>query len=145
MSYVSPGIPRTTFARRVFLWPHCSTACVVRVESCRTLAPDTETWPWPVRQGHTRVSSPSRGALRCRRTPSATSRLHSQPETTCDSYRQQVIARRDDTLPRHGTGSLDRRVNGSFGSSFTSGSPGHHFDPVWDPTPVFPVFEKSPR
>ena len=31
---------------------------------------------------------------------------------------------------RHGTGSLGHRVNGSFGSSFTSGSPGHHFDPV---------------
>jgi len=31
---------------------------------------------------------------------------------------------------RHGTGSLGYRVNGSFGSSFTSGSPGHHFDPV---------------
>ena len=31
---------------------------------------------------------------------------------------------------RHGTGSLSHRVNGSFGSSFTSGSPGHHFDPV---------------
>jgi len=31
---------------------------------------------------------------------------------------------------RHGTGSLGHRINGSFGSSFTSGSPGHHFDPV---------------
>ena len=31
---------------------------------------------------------------------------------------------------RHGTGSLGHRVNGSFRSSFTSGSPGHHFDPV---------------
>ena len=31
---------------------------------------------------------------------------------------------------RHGTGSLGHRVNGSFGSSFTSGSPGHHFDRV---------------
>jgi len=31
---------------------------------------------------------------------------------------------------RHGTGSLGHRVNGSFGSSFTPGSPGHHFDPV---------------
>jgi len=28
---------------------------------------------------------------------------------------------------RHGTGSLGYRVNGS---SFTSGSPGHHLDPV---------------
>jgi len=35
---------------------------------------------------------------------------------------------------RHGTGSLGYRVNGSFGSSFTSGSPCHHFDPVWDPS-----------
>ena len=33
----------------------------------------------------------------------------------------------------HGTGSVGHRVNGSFGSSFTSGSPGRHFDPVWDP------------
>jgi len=31
---------------------------------------------------------------------------------------------------RHGTGSLGHRVNGSFWSSFTSGSPGDHFDPV---------------
>ena len=32
---------------------------------------------------------------------------------------------------RHGTGSLGHRVNRSFGSSFTSGSPGHHhFDTV---------------
>ena len=30
---------------------------------------------------------------------------------------------------RHGTGSLGHRVSGSFGSSFTSRSPGHHFDP----------------
>ena len=30
---------------------------------------------------------------------------------------------------RHGTGLLGHRVSGSFGSSFTSGSPGHHFDP----------------
>ena len=35
---------------------------------------------------------------------------------------------------RHGTGSLGHRVTRSFGSSFTSGSPGHHFDPVWDPS-----------
>ena len=35
-----------------------------------------------------------------------------------------------DVSGRHGTGSLGHRVNGSFGSSFTSGSPGHHFDPV---------------
>jgi len=33
-------------------------------------------------------------------------------------------------LARHRTGSLGQRVNGSLGSSFTSGSPGHHFDPV---------------
>ena len=41
---------------------------------------------------------------------------------------------------RHGTGSLGHRVNRS---SFTSGSPGHHFDPVWHPT--FSVFEKMPK
>ena len=27
---------------------------------------------------------------------------------------------------------LGHRGNGSFGSSFTSGSPDHHIDPVWD-------------
>jgi len=45
---------------------------------------------------------------------------------------------------RHETESLGHRVNGSFGSSFTSGSPGHYFDPV-SPclTRVFPVFEKA--
>jgi len=32
-------------------------------------------------------------------------------------------------MNRHGTGSLGRRVNRSFGSSFTSGSPGYHFWP----------------
>ena len=31
---------------------------------------------------------------------------------------------------RHGTGSLGHQVNGSFGSSLTSGAPGHHIDPV---------------
>jgi len=41
----------------------------------------------------------------------------------------------------YGTGSLGHRVNGSFGSSFTSGSPGHHFDPVWDPS--FSGFRKK--
>jgi len=44
---------------------------------------------------------------------------------------------------RHGTGSLGHRVNGSFGSTFTSGSPGYHFDPVWDPK--FSVSEKMPK
>jgi len=39
------------------------------------------------------------------------------------SYRSTLTA-------RHGTGSFGHRVNGS---SFTSGSPSHHFDPVWDP------------
>jgi len=33
----------------------------------------------------------------------------------------------DQLANRHGTRSLGHRVNGS---SFTSGSPGHHFDPV---------------
>jgi len=42
---------------------------------------------------------------------------------------------------RHGTGSLGHRVSGSFGSSFTSGSPDHHFDPVWDPS--FSGFRKK--
>jgi len=43
---------------------------------------------------------------------------------------------------RHGTGSLGHRVNGSFGSSFTSGSPGYHFDPVRD-TRGFSRFSKK--
>ena len=42
---------------------------------------------------------------------------------------------------RHGTGSLGHQVNGSFGSSFTSGSPGRHFDPEWDPS--FSGFRKK--
>jgi len=41
-------------------------------------------------------------------------------------------------LTGHGTGSLGHRVNGS---SFTSGSPGHHSDPVWDPS--FSGFRKN--
>ena len=44
---------------------------------------------------------------------------------------------------RHGTGSLGHKVNGSFGSSFTSGSPGHRFDPVWDPS--LSGFRKMPK
>ena len=36
---------------------------------------------------------------------------------------------------------IGHRVNGSFGSSFTSGSPDHHFDPVWDPS--FSGFRKN--
>ena len=45
---------------------------------------------------------------------------------------------------RHGTGSLGHRVNGSFRSSFTSGSPGHHFDPMWDPS-FFRFSKKRPK
>ena len=45
---------------------------------------------------------------------------------------------------RHGTGSLGHRVNGSFGSSFTSGSPGHRIIILTlCETRVFPVFEKN--
>ena len=36
---------------------------------------------------------------------------------------------------------LGHWVTGSFGSSFTSGSPGHHFDPVLDPS--FSGFRKN--
>jgi len=36
---------------------------------------------------------------------------------------------------------LGHWVTGSFGSSFTSGSPGHHFDPVSDPS--FSSFRKN--
>jgi len=47
---------------------------------------------------------------------------------------------------RHGTGSLGHRVNGSFGSSFTSGSPGHRVIILTGcETRVFPVFEKTPK
>ena len=35
-------------------------------------------------------------------------------------------------------------INGSFGSFFTSGSPGHHSDPMRDPS-FFPVFDKMPK
>jgi len=49
-----------------------------------------------------------------------------------DSLKWEGFVIRVDT--RHGTGSLGHRVNGSFGSSFTSGSPGRHFDPVGDPS-----------
>jgi len=47
---------------------------------------------------------------------------------------------RPSVCARHGTGSLGHRVNGSFGSYFTSGS---SFWP--DETRVFPVFEKMPK
>jgi len=55
------------------------------------------------------------------------------------AYAEPSPSARNMTLPaftaerrciRHATGSLGHRVNRSFGSSFTSGSPGHHFDPV---------------
>jgi len=49
------------------------------------------------------------------------------PMTTLTWYTHSRLLR---FLTRHGTESLGHRVNGSFGSSFTSGSPGHHFDPV---------------
>ena len=44
-------------------------------------------------------------------------------------------------ITRHGTWSLGHRINGSFGSSSTPGSPGHHFDPVSDPS--FSGFRKN--
>ena len=49
-----------------------------------------------------------------------------------NEHGRRAIERRTSTQThtRHGTGSLGHRVNGSFGSSFTSGSPSHHFDPV---------------
>ena len=47
---------------------------------------------------------------------------------------------------RHGTGSLGHRVNGLFGSSFTSVSPGHRVIILTRcETRVFPVFEKMPK
>jgi len=39
---------------------------------------------------------------------------------------------------------VGHRVNGSFGSSFTSGSQGHHFDPVWD-REFFQFSKKCPK
>jgi len=44
-------------------------------------------------------------------------------------------------ITRHGTWSLGHRINGSFGSSSTPGLPGHHFDPVSDPS--FSGFRKN--
>ena len=47
---------------------------------------------------------------------------------------------------RHRTGSLGHRVNGSFGSSFTSGLPVHRVIILTRcETIVFPVFEKCPK
>ena len=48
---------------------------------------------------------------------------------------------------KHGTGSFGHRFNGSFGSSFTSGSPGHNFDPVWGGLrpEFFSILEKMPK
>ena len=49
-------------------------------------------------------------------------------------------------LTRHGTGSLGHRVNGSFGSSFTSGSQGHRIIILTRcESRVFPVFENEPK
>jgi len=50
----------------------------------------------------------------------------------------------DNLCTRHVTGSLGHRVNGSLGSSFTFGSPDHHFDPVWDPI-FFRFSKKCPK
>ena len=47
---------------------------------------------------------------------------------------------------RHGTGSLGHRVNGSFGSSFTFGSPGHRvIILIRCEFRVFPVLKKCPK
>jgi len=52
----------------------------------------------------------------------------------------------DWTCTGHGTGSLGHRVNVSFGSSFTSGSPGHRVIILTRyETRVFPVFKKYPK
>ena len=66
-----------------------------------------------------------------------------QTSSSAKSLSEWIIGdlRRLGLHTRHGTGSLGHRVNGSFGSSFTSGSPGHHFDPVWDPS--FSGFRKK--
>ena len=55
-----------------------------------------------------------------------TARVNEHAEFTIDGTNAGYGARHT----RHGTGSLGHRVSGSFGSSFTSGSPGHHFDTV---------------
>ena len=58
-----------------------------------------------------------------------------------DVYIRECTA---DTLTRQGTRSLGHRVSGSFGSSFTSGSPGHRVIILTRcETRVFPVFEKK--
>ena len=72
-----------------------------------------------------------------------------------DRQRDKQTDRRTDRLAdgrptdaetRHGTGSLGHRVNGSFGSSFTSGSLGHRVIILTRcETRVFPVFEKMPK
>jgi len=64
--------------------------------------------------------------------------LHRNRLTFFDASSQRYVIR-----TRHGTGSLGHRVSGSFGSSFTSGSPGHHFDPAWDAS--FSSFRKMPK
>ena len=62
----------------------------------------------------------------------------SQSLNVFDASSQRYVIR-----TRHGTGLglLGHRVSGSFGSSFTSGSPGHHFDPAWDAS--FSSFRKN--
>ena len=71
--------------------------------------------------------------------------LHVQPR--CQSLAEKIFhllwRKTVHMQVRHGTGSLGHRVNGSFGSSFTSGSPGRHFYPVWDPN--LSGFQKMPK
>jgi len=87
--------------------------------------PDTASWyvVWSQRAQPQRVSD----RLKRRQT---TTQLHAPDTASVDGRLRPIGSAVSAQLIRHGTGSLGHRVNGSFGSSFTSGSPGHHFDPV---------------
>ena len=69
--------------------------------------------------------------------PAARYRPATRPRLT--KYLTTILRLSDDK--QTATGSLGHRVSGSFGSSFTSGSPGHHHDSVWDPS--FSDFRKK--
>ena len=65
----------------------------------------------------------TRGAGGQRATPGTT------PNTPAECW---FVDGDDLTAALHPELELGHRVNGSFGSSVSAGSPGHHCDPVWD-------------
>ena len=68
---------------------------------------------------------------------------HQQPPPPRQCFRRRTALNRQ-LKTRHGTGSVGHRVNGSFASSFTSGSPDHRVIILTRcETRVFPVFEKK--